>query len=472
MEGDVKKINSNNNESKRSQSKYKLFLAVAYLLIVALAFHTRYEIAGYLTNISADSYARQLGTIYDLNIYFVGAACALVCVPLFIIFVKLLSFNHHEQLKGYVYACLLSAVMMIALGVGATLYPRIQDKCFVLTNKGVDYYELNGKLPSAIITRTNQPCREIKPEFLLSLAAYEKGEQLAKIDPISDFDLFDRSSLPKVWYSKKTDGEFILYNMMGYDLLSNEELLPVNREVADLIRLQRDEKKQKQAEIEEERQFELLAAQAEQDAAIHRENQQHERNMRSAKECDRLAGDSIDIRANKDYSGVSIDRVRMNGMAALEHCGIAASSFSNIHRYKYQLARAIGATNRGDALSIFEELVEVKYPAAYSSVGAIIYHQGQPSRDRAVQLFSNGSELGDPESSYRLGLMYYYGEYYKKDIRQAVILLNKAAQAGHFEAERRFADVSRETENSKLVGDLLKIGLIVGLSALKKRDEN
>ena len=65
--------------------------------------------------------------------------------------------------------------------------------------------------------------------------------------------------------------------------------------------------------------------------------------------------------------------------------------------------------------------------------------------------------------------MYYYGEYFPRDTRHALILLNQSAQAGHFEARRYFADISKEAENAKLAGDLLKFGLIVGLSALSNK---
>lgn len=54
----------------------------------------------------------------------------------------------------------------------------------------------------------------------------------------------------------------------------------------------------------------------------------------------------------------------------------------------------------------------------------------------AAELLSPLAEEGDPEAQYRLGVMHSEGQGVQRDYGQALVLYRRAAEQGHWEAQR------------------------------------
>jgi hypothetical protein len=100
-------------------------------------------------------------------------------------------------------------------------------KCYVLSRDGkVTYGELPGIDPA-----TGRECRSVKPEIVERLQEYAAGKRAQKInDPNPTF--FDpRSGEPIVWYYQSKDGNIALYDLMGFEPNTGEELSPVTKQI-------------------------------------------------------------------------------------------------------------------------------------------------------------------------------------------------------------------------------------------------
>lgn len=460
------------------KSAYRLSVSAFFILLLVLVIVFRYRYISYAVGIDAKSSAEQIGVVYNLHPYFVNSIAAFLFIPILFIYIYLLSFNRERYLKGLVFSSIFTGVFFLILGIGSVKYSKIQDQCFVLALDGVDYYYLNGMTPSEIITNTGQSCEPIESKYLLSLAAYENGRIPIAKDMLSKFQFFAGNGMPLIWYSLSDDGTYAFYDMMGFDPITNQRLKPVEDEIfiKKILMLQEKLQKEKsdadaaikkaESEAKEEEIFLELKAQAEKDAEQYKRDVENNIKIAAGDDCDILAGDPNDVNKNTRYSGVNINLIIENLSIAFEKCNIAAGHFPNNLRFKYQLARIYTADSSIHAKRLLEELVSRNYPAAYSLLGSLLYEEGQSGQLTAAKLFTEGERLGDAESAFRLGLMFYNGENFPRDVRKSLILLNKAAQKGHFEAFQLYSRVSKEADNSKLVSDLLGLGLVVGLSAI------
>ncbi len=109
-----------------------------------------------------------------------------------------------------------------------------EQKCYVLTRDGkVTYGEHPGIDPA-----TGRECRPVKPEIVERLQEYAAGKRAQPItDPNPTF--FDeRSGEPIVWYYRSKDNKIQIFNLMGFDSETGDELIPITKEVVEQWKIQ------------------------------------------------------------------------------------------------------------------------------------------------------------------------------------------------------------------------------------------
>jgi hypothetical protein len=79
---------------------------------------------------------------------------------------------------------------------------------------------------------TGRICRPLTSDLIERVREYEKGKRPSRIDT-SEPTFFDaRTGEPIVWYSKGINGDIELFDLMGFNPGTGEELLPVTKEIA------------------------------------------------------------------------------------------------------------------------------------------------------------------------------------------------------------------------------------------------
>jgi hypothetical protein len=107
------------------------------------------------------------------------------------------------------------------------------EKCYVVTRDDIQFGERPGVDPA-----TGRPCRPVTPEVLERIRAYNWGNRPRKIEATDPTFFSLRTGEAVVWYSKKENGVVELFDLMGFDPDTGEELLPVTREVVALWKKQ------------------------------------------------------------------------------------------------------------------------------------------------------------------------------------------------------------------------------------------
>ena len=119
--------------------------------------------------------------------------------------------------------------------------------------------------------------------------------------------------------------------------------------------------------------------------------------------------------------------------------------YPNEQRFQYQLARALGIKDRQRALKSLQKLVRLRYPAAYDNLGWLIIFE-QKNYSKAVELFRNGTRLGDPDAMVSLAEMIDKGRTVPLNQSETKLALYaRAAQLGDSDAARAL-QVEQEKE--------------------------
>jgi len=162
-------------------------------------------------------------------------------------------------------------------------------------------------------------------------------------------------------------------------------------------------------------------------------------------QCDALASSPLDQSRPQGIRGVDLQAVAIDGQSspearqpavykidrALAACESAVRDRGRVARYKFNLASAHyamatlaeGVANRAEALTsasrLFQDAVDLGYPAAYNALALMHQHgeyydpatgrQMPPNRQRARELFQRGADLGHVLALYHLGLAYKNG---------------------------------------------------------------
>lgn len=185
----------------------------------------------------AQRYVGEIAAVFDLNRHLTNAF-----VLTYVALVSGLVLLRSKKWK------IVSAAAMFTLGIlhslllwGGTSKEIISSKgealkCYVITRDGVRYRERPGIDPG-----TGRQCHAVTPEIVERLREYEKGNRPKKVADSAPTFFNLGTGEPIVWFFRNKDGEIEIYDLMGFHPNSGEELFPVNKDVVDAWKLQKQQ---------------------------------------------------------------------------------------------------------------------------------------------------------------------------------------------------------------------------------------
>jgi hypothetical protein len=179
------------------------------------------------------SYVDEIADAFDLN-HHLANALLIATFVVAVFFARLVwSFSKRSRLIG------VSGIALLLIGHSLALWYATRNnyfdvsgkavKCYVLTRDGkVTYGERAGVDPA-----TGRLCRPITTEMLERLQQYANGKRPQVLNT-SDPTFFDpRTGEPIVWYFRTKNGTIELFDLMGFQPDTGEELLPITKEMAE-----------------------------------------------------------------------------------------------------------------------------------------------------------------------------------------------------------------------------------------------
>ena len=124
----------------------------------------------------------------------------------------------------------------------------------------------------------------------------------------------------------------------------------------------------------------------------------------AAEECDRLAANPYDRQKSVSVPGVSYSNLQGRAKEAAQACEKAVHGYPNERRFLYQQARALQYVDRSKAFSIHQQLVRLRYPAAFDNLGWL-YVTERNDEGSAIGHFRAGANLEDPDLMVSLAEM-------------------------------------------------------------------
>jgi hypothetical protein len=113
----------------------------------------------------------------------------------------------------------------------ATSASETAGKCYVVTRDHILYGENPGIDPA-----TGRECRPLTAEVIERLRAYKWGNRSRRIEKGDPIFFSPRTGEPIVWYNRGKNSELQLFDLMGFDPETGDELLPITREIVALWR--------------------------------------------------------------------------------------------------------------------------------------------------------------------------------------------------------------------------------------------
>jgi hypothetical protein len=203
--------------------------AAAGLLILAVLFWVVDNVTLFLL---AKSYVGEVAGVFDLNDH-LRTALLLATFLVAAFFARhAWSFSRRRRVIGIagLAAMLIGHSLLLWYGTRDRYFDASGNpiKCYILTRDGKVTYGEHYSIDPV----TGRQCRAIKPEILERLKQYEAGKRPQRIT-IADPVFFDpRSGEPIVWYSITTDRIIEIFDLMGFNPDTGEELSPITRDVA------------------------------------------------------------------------------------------------------------------------------------------------------------------------------------------------------------------------------------------------
>lgn len=356
---------------------------------------------------------------------------------------------------------------------------RTSQRCYIITRDSVRY----GTQPG-IDAVTGRMCRELTPGLWERLREYEKGNRPKPVTAEAPvfFDL--RTGDPALWYSQDAKGNIRLFDLMGFDPESGDELLPVTKEIPDkwkdTVAISKAPPRQvdpatfdfydpvtgkarawywRSAKGEYEfynnqgfhpRTGEPLliitpvaqAAWKKYVEDLAKKKLEDENKIKQAGDiakieaqagelCDQAAGNPTDPKRPSSIPGVEYQDLKRNPQPAVEICTLAVQKFPQEPRYRYNLGRAFEFVDPQQSLKLYAELARQKYVAVFDNYGGVIWRE-KDDLPTAIRQYEIGVQLGDPSAMVSLAWLIKKNRYQISDpVRTRWALLVRASQAGH-----------------------------------------
>jgi hypothetical protein len=345
---------------------------------------------------------------------------------------------------------------------------------------------------------TGRECRLVTISLVERLNEYANGKKPGKIKSTPP-EFFDpRTSEPIVWYADH-GGTIEIFDLLGYDPETGDELLAVTPEIVDRWKAQVARKPPhrvdstshpffdpktgrpniwhspgENGEVEffdgpgfhpmtgkalteithdfaDKRSRDILER-AEKERAERAEKERAERaeKERAAKElakqyaaeCDVLAANPNDQRRHS-RDGVTYDQLKTQIPAAIHACELAVQLNPADLTLQYQRARAVELADpvRGQAMQ--DRLVKLGYPAAFDNAGSLLLNDPkcrQHCINEAVKLFRKGAAVGDPDAMMSLADQIDQNN----ATGDKISLYQRAAKLGHPRAKKALEALGQE----------------------------
>jgi hypothetical protein len=174
----------------------------------------------------AKSYVDEISQAYDIN---KGFTKALVWASFAILVVFggwIISFSKAKRLIGFAGIVALLVAHSIVLGMRDTHFSvdGRTEKCYVLLRDGIKILNHVGVDPDS-----GRECRQLTPKMVELYGAYKNGRRAQKIDSDSPAFFESASGESIVWYSKNDAGRIELFDLMGWNPQTGDELQPIDR---------------------------------------------------------------------------------------------------------------------------------------------------------------------------------------------------------------------------------------------------
>ena len=181
----------------------------------------------------ARTYVEEVASVLDLNKHLANALVLLTFVVAIVFASYIWAFSKKKRLIEIVGICSLLTMHSLALWYGTRnsyFDPSGKPiKCYVLTREGQVTY---GEHPG-IDAVTGRLCRPVTAEMLERLKQYETGKRPRQVDSLNPTFFDPRTGEPIVWYRLSKSDEIKLFDLMGFDPDSGEELLPITKDIVD-----------------------------------------------------------------------------------------------------------------------------------------------------------------------------------------------------------------------------------------------
>jgi hypothetical protein len=214
------------------------FLIIACAIGAAVAIWLFNQLFYYLL---ARSYVEEIATAYDLNENLARAITWASFAAIVVLAGHTLSFSKKRRLIGS------SGLIVLLIGHSLIVWNGVREnnfkpdgrsaRCYVVTRENIKILNRVGIDPS-----TGKECRPITPQVVEKVNEYKTGKrpkQISGDDPI----FFDPiSGEPVIWFAKTDTGRIQIFNLMGFDPKTGEELIPIDRATAQAWKAQNERK--------------------------------------------------------------------------------------------------------------------------------------------------------------------------------------------------------------------------------------
>ncbi|WP_022721263.1 hypothetical protein [Rhodopseudomonas sp. B29] len=183
----------------------------------------------------ARSYADEIADAYDLNPGFARAVLwgSFAAVTI----LGGLSFSLSAKKRwigiGGALALIIAHSLLIARIDANFRKNGVAQKCYVMTRTSIKTLNRAGIDPE-----TGRECRPLTPQIAEKIEEYRRGNRPAPITSAEPTFFDPTTGEPIVWYFKTESGNIELFNLMGFHPQTGEELLPIDRNVAEVWRKQ------------------------------------------------------------------------------------------------------------------------------------------------------------------------------------------------------------------------------------------
>jgi len=198
-----------------------LCIIFSILLLGALLFFLFSEAIYYLL---ARSYVDEIARSFDLNKNLANALVWVSFAAIVFFAGYSFSFNKRKRMIGW----LTILALLIGHSLILSMSNNLMTRCYVLTRDSIKVMNQRGIDP-----QTGRECRLLTPQMAEKVIEYQNGKRPSQVQdlPVVFFSPISGEAL--VWYTQSPQSGIELFDLMGFNPRTGEELKPVTRQVAD-----------------------------------------------------------------------------------------------------------------------------------------------------------------------------------------------------------------------------------------------